>query len=149
MIRHFLTRLRRAVQRPPILQVAALCLRQASGKTEVLLIKSLDSGRWIIPKGWPMKGRTLAQAAEIEAWEEAGVRGQISPDAVGTYYYPKRRGSGVAQPCDVHVFTLVVQSEAADFPEAAQRHRAWFSAASAAARLADPELAALLRRLAP
>ncbi|HHX88347.1 MAG TPA: NUDIX domain-containing protein, partial [Paracoccus sp.] len=63
-------------RRPDYIQAAALCLREGNKGREVLLISSLKSERWILPKGWPMKGRTLAGAALQEAWEEAGVVGR-------------------------------------------------------------------------
>ena len=44
----------------------------------MLLISSLGTGRWIIPKGWPMHNTTPAGAAGIEAFEEAGVLGTPS-----------------------------------------------------------------------
>ena len=44
----------------PVPQVGAICTRMRQGKREVLLITSRDTGRWVIPKGWPMKGKTGA-----------------------------------------------------------------------------------------
>ncbi len=59
-------------------QVAALPLQLFGGRLKVLLITSRDTGRWIMPKGWPMDGEQDWRAAEIEALEEAGVEGTIS-----------------------------------------------------------------------
>ena len=53
------------------------------------MIISRDSGRWGIPKGWPMKGRKPHEAAAIEAWEEAGVRGGVRKKPVGRFTYLK------------------------------------------------------------
>ncbi len=40
------------------LQFGALCFRyRDDGEIDVLVITSRDSGRWVIPKGWPMKGK--------------------------------------------------------------------------------------------
>ena len=39
-------------------QFAALCWRVMDGKVQILLITSRGSGRWIVPKGWPMDGQT-------------------------------------------------------------------------------------------
>ena len=59
-------------RRPRSLQVAALCHRRTkAGQKEVLLVTSRGTGRWILPKGWPMRGKSDAQAAAQEAWEEA------------------------------------------------------------------------------
>lgn len=47
-------------QRPPRQPYAALCyrLKGKTGALEVLLLTSRDTGRWVIPKGWPMEGKT-------------------------------------------------------------------------------------------
>jgi 8-oxo-dGTP pyrophosphatase MutT (NUDIX family) len=135
------------VTRPPALQVAALCLREGPSGPEVLLVRSLDTGRWIIPKGWPMPGRTLAQAAATEAWEEAGVEGDIEPDACATYGYQKRQRGGLRLTCQVHVFRLRVARLADCFPEAGQRERRWFPTVKAAKKVSEPELRAYLAGL--
>ena len=68
-------------------QFAALPIRlDDSGGTEVMLITSRETRRWVIPKGWPMKGRTPGQAAMVEAFEEAGLEGDIAGKAkLGSY----------------------------------------------------------------
>ncbi len=127
------------------MQVGALCLDPADGR--VLLITSRGTGRWIIPKGWPMAGRTLADAALQEAWEEAGVQGETGPE-LGRYRYAKEQGQGFAVPVEVRVFPVHVSGLADDFPEAAQRTRRWFDPTEAAGLVAEPDLAGLLRRQA-
>lgn len=112
-------------RRPPHLQVGALCLRTRSGRTEVLLITSLGSGRWIIPKGWPMRGRTLSGAALQEAWEEAGVKGQVAKAPIGRFSYLKAQDNGLALNCEVHVFEVRTASVSERFPEAGRRERHW------------------------
>lgn len=130
--------------RPNLLQVAALCWRKTDGKPQVLLIRSLDTNRWIIPKGWPMQGKTLSQAAAIEAWEEAGAEGDISARPIGSFHYRKERGSGVKQPCDAQVFALHVTRLATEFPESGLRTPRWFTPIEAARRVAEPDLQALI-----
>ena len=63
-------------RRPARMQYAALCYRFRKKKSvlEVLLITSRDTGRWVIPKGWPMQGRRSYAVAEREAFEEAASR---------------------------------------------------------------------------
>ena len=134
-------------QRPEALQVGALCLRKTDGKTEILLVSSLDTGRMIVPKGWPMRGRTLAEAALREAWEEAGVKGTVNPEPLGSYSYAKRLKSGLQQPCTVTCFTIAVDSLADDYPEAGRRKRVWLTPKAAAKRVQEKDLKALLRRL--
>lgn len=131
--------------RQPRLQVGAVCCNPATG--EVLLITSRDTGRWIIPKGWPMAGRTLAQAALQEAWEEAGVRAATAEE-LGGYHYDKAQDEGFAIPVEVKVFLVPVDELDDHWPEQAQRSRRWFPPGKAAALVAEPELAALLTAMA-
>lgn len=131
-------------RRPAALQVAALCRNEAG---EVLLITSRGTGRWVIPKGWPMPGRSLAGAAAQEAWEEAGIRGSIDEQEIGRYTYRKEQDPGFAIPVEVRVFLLEAAAAATDYPEAAQRRRDWFPAARAAELVAEPGLRDILRRL--
>lgn len=132
-------------KRPPAMQVAALCLDPQTGK--VLLVTSRGTGRWIIPKGWPMEGRTLPAAAALEAWEEAGAEGRIGREEIGRYSYDKDQDSGFAVPVEVRVYPLHVARLSGDFPESAQRKRRWFTPEEAARMVVEPGLKALLRRL--
>ncbi|RJL03926.1 NUDIX hydrolase [Paracoccus siganidrum] len=127
------------------MQVAALCLDPETGK--VLLITSRGTGRWIIPKGWPMEGRTLPAAAALEAWEEAGAEGRIGREEIGRYSYDKDQDSGFAVPVEVRVYPLHVTRLSGDFPESAQRKRRWFTPRDAIRMVAEPGLKALLRGL--
>ena len=49
----------------------------ARGTREVMLLTSRETHRWVIPKGWPMKGRKPAEVASQEAYEEAGLVGRV------------------------------------------------------------------------
>lgn len=131
-------------QRPPHLQVGALCLRQHQGQTQVLVISSRGTGRWIIPKGWPMRGRSLAAAALQEAWEEAGVIGKVGKTALGSYTYLKLEDEGFALRCEVRVFPVAVASLSEDYPEASKRDRRWLSLGEAAERVQEKALRHLL-----
>lgn len=127
-------------RRPPYLQVAALCLRGPEQAREVLVVSSLGTGRWILPKGWPMRGRSLAQAALREAWEEAGVKGKVSKRPVGRYTYLKEGGRGLPKRCEVRVFLIEVDKIEDHYPEAGRRKRRWVGPAEAAQMVAEPEL---------
>lgn len=132
----------------PRSQYGALCWRMHRGRVEVLLITSRDTGRWVIPKGWPMADKRPPEAAAVEAWEEAGVTGESGEEALGLYSYDKSRKSRDALPCVVAVFPLRVERLAAHFPERAQRRRRWFSAEEAARLVAEPELRVMLAQVA-
>lgn len=132
-------------RRPTPLQIAALCLDPATAK--VLLITSRGTGRWILPKGWPMNGRSLGEAAQQEAWEEAGVRGPLMRQEFGSYHYDKIQDRGFGIPVRVQVFGIEVQELCDNYPESGQRRRAWFTPVEAAELVEEPELKSLLRRL--
>ena len=83
-------------------QFAALCHRRRAGRTEVLLVTSRGTGRWIAPKGWPVAGLTPAETALQEAWEEAGVRGRVEDLCLGLYSYVKIVEDGPDLPITNH-----------------------------------------------
>jgi 8-oxo-dGTP pyrophosphatase MutT (NUDIX family) len=128
-------------------QVAALPVRFGPGGLDVLLVTSRDTGRWIIPKGWPMKGRKDHQAAAQEAFEEAGVSGRIDKHPIGAFTYQKRLTDRV-EPCRVMVYILEVEHEFDAWVERDQRKRQWFSQEEAAARVREPALTAIILALA-
>lgn len=130
-------------------QFAALCYRIVKDKAQVLLITSRDSGRWIVPKGWPMDGKAPHEAAAVEAFEEAGVRGRVFDHVLGMYSYEKALEDGEMLPCIVTLFPLKVQSLAQDFPEAGERRRKWFTPRKAANKVDEPELARILAQFDP
>jgi 8-oxo-dGTP pyrophosphatase MutT (NUDIX family) len=134
-------------RRPEFVQAAALCLREGAKGPEVLLVSSLTTKRWILPKGWPMSGRTLAGAALQEAWEEAGVKGSVAETAIGQYSYRKSVKGGIPVTCRCDVFQVDVDAMLEEWPEKGRRKRAWFPLAEAAKRVDEPELKALLRGL--
>ncbi|MBT8153115.1 NUDIX hydrolase [Epibacterium ulvae] len=135
---------------PPRQQFGALCYRvTAKGKLRVLLITSRGIGRWIVPKGWPMRGRAPWEAARVEAWEEAGVRGDIVTKKIGSYDYDKWRPDDAPLPCQVDLFPLEVAYLEDKFPEADQRQRKWFSPEDAADLVMEPELAEILVSFRP
>jgi 8-oxo-dGTP pyrophosphatase MutT (NUDIX family) len=128
-------------------QVAALPVRRGkAGTWQVLLITSRDTGRWIIPKGWPMKGRKDHQAAAREAHEEAGVVGKVHKHPVGGYSSQKRFADRT-EPCRVLVYRLDVEKQLENWPEKGERSAAWVDVADAASRVIEPGLAAIIRRL--
>lgn len=133
----------------PRLQYAALPFRRrADAVIEVMLITSRDTGRWIIPKGWPMAGLAAAQSAAREAHEEGGLVGQVSERPVGRYHYDKRLANGSSVLCMVEVFTLAVERQHRSWPERKERRTQWFALEEAAAAVQEPELRVLIGELA-
>lgn len=130
------------------LQAAALPWRlDPEGQAEVLLVTSRRSGRWIIPKGQPMLGKSLAQAAAIEAYEEAGVVGRVSEDPAGTFEHLKVHWLMGPIRYLVVVHLLAVDRVLAEWPEQAERRRRWASPREAAKLVSSEELSTILRNL--
>lgn len=130
-------------------QFAALCYRLVKEKPEILLITSRRSGRWILPKGWPVDGWSPVECALAEAWEEAGVRGRVMGDCLGLYSYHKTIGPERGLPCAAMVFPVRVSSLAQKYPEAGQRRRKWLRPRKAAQKVDEKELAHILRNFDP
>jgi 8-oxo-dGTP pyrophosphatase MutT (NUDIX family) len=130
-------------------QFGALCFRVKKGKVQILLISSRVSKRWIIPKGWPMDGKTPAQAALTEAWEEAGVRGKSDGRCIGIFSYNKDTPEHGPLPCVAMVFPVEVTALVQEYPEARQRKRLWVSRKKAAKLVGEPELSRIMRDFDP
>ena len=126
------------------LQAAALPYRQEKG-LEVLLVSSLDTGRWIVPKGWPMKGCSNFEAARREAYEEAGVKGEIASEPAGSFHYNKRKRNGAVWRCLVEVFPMEVKSRSRSWPEKAARKTRWCAWREAADLVNDTGLGDIIR----
>nr|WP_245453436.1 NUDIX hydrolase [Aquibium carbonis] len=129
---------------PARLQVAALPWRETEKGVEVMLITSRDTGRWVLPKGWPEAGEMRWEAALREAGEEAGLVGTMSDQEIGRYIYGKNLKSGLEQRCEVHVFPLKVEKVESHWPEKGQRQRKWFKPSIGASRVREPELSQIL-----
>jgi len=115
---------------------------------EVLLVTSRETGRWIIPKGRPIKGFKPAETAAREAYEEAGVSGLVSGRSLGRYVYEKQMEDRVTSfPCEVQVFPLLVKAQLKNWPEYRQRKIRWFSVPEAAAVIDDGDLRELILQL--
>lgn len=133
---------------PCRVQAAALPWRLTERGVEILLVTSRDTGRWILPKGWPEGEEDLWKAAEREAAEEAGISGSIAASELGRYYYGKALPTGMERRCEVHVYPLEVNRVADKWPERKARLRRWFAPQEAAARVREPDLGELIAAFA-
>ena len=130
-------------------QVAALPWRRGDQGPQILMITSRETRRWVIPKGNRMAGKTDAEAAVIEAYEEAGVQGDVMGAPIGWFRYGKRLKSGRVQATIASVYPLEVFIQLGAWPEDAQRERRWMSTEDAAAVVDEDELAELIRDFDP
>jgi 8-oxo-dGTP pyrophosphatase MutT (NUDIX family) len=131
------------------MQFAALPWRIGEGgRRQIMLLTSRETRRWVIPKGWPMKGRKPAEVACQEAYEEAGLIGQvIGKRPLGSFHYQKQLAKQ-ERLCQVRVFSFRVERQLDDWPEKAHRETAWFDAAEAATLVAEVGLAGIIERFA-
>jgi 8-oxo-dGTP pyrophosphatase MutT (NUDIX family) len=130
------------------LQVAALPhRRRADGALEVLLVTTRGTGQWMVPKGWPISGKTLPQAAAQEAYEEAGVRGRTGKEELGRFPHRKTAFLEGTIDCVVAVFPLAVEEELTSWPERGERVRSWFTLDEAEKNVQSRELAGIIAAL--
>jgi 8-oxo-dGTP pyrophosphatase MutT (NUDIX family) len=132
----------------PTAQTGALCYRLRSGKVQFLLVTTRRSGKWMTPKGNLMKGKAASEAAEIEAFEEAGAIGKIKEACVGEFLYrsKSRRSRG---PALVALYPMKVKKTFDKFPERKQRRRKWFNRKKAISMVKHKELAQILASFEP
>jgi 8-oxo-dGTP pyrophosphatase MutT (NUDIX family) len=116
---------------------------------EVLLVTTRGTRRWIIPKGWPIKGLRPAKSAAREAFEEAGVTGRIGAKPVGLFTYDKLVDEAGAQTtCEVKVYPLLVKRQSEVWPESQQRTTQWVEPSRAIAMIKEPDLKKILASFA-
>jgi 8-oxo-dGTP pyrophosphatase MutT (NUDIX family) len=136
-----------AIKRPRRQCAALPVTRRNDGSCLVLLVTSRETRRWVLPKGWRKRKVEAWEQAAREAYEEAGLIGEIGRQAVGHYRYDKRLRSGRTVPCRVDVFPLDVAGRLDDWPEKAEREAAWFTPDEAAEKVDEVGLAEILRRV--
>jgi 8-oxo-dGTP pyrophosphatase MutT (NUDIX family) len=124
-------------------QVAAVCYRVRSSGIEFLLVRT-NSGHWTFPKGKAEPGLTHAQAAALEAFEEAGVHGRIEEASFDRYVRRKRRDlrgsaktTGRSSEGELVVQAYLCEVSRLEPPQEANRNPTWFSAAKAKRRLGE------------
>jgi len=128
-------------------QIADLPVRRGGeGSFRVLLVTSRESGRWVVPKGWPWPDREEWVSAAEEAREEAGVLGIADPKSIGSFRYRKRRPMDTML-VDVTVYRLDVTEQLATWPECEERRRSWFTLIEAASSTLRRPMEARSQRL--
>ncbi|OWW02424.1 DNA mismatch repair protein MutT [Rhizobium sp. R72] len=136
------------VEETGVRQFGALCLRLVPDGPEILLITTRETKRWMIPKGWPIRGLKPHEVAKREAWEEAGAIGKVKRKRFGRFRYAKLLADGREVEPVVEVYILNVRRRKKRFPEMTERSVAWMKPAEAARRVKDPELKRLLTTVA-
>jgi 8-oxo-dGTP pyrophosphatase MutT (NUDIX family) len=131
------------------IQFAALPWRIGDGgRRQIMLLTSRETRRWVIPKGWPMKGHKPAEVARQEAYEEAGLIGHIvGKRPLGNFHYQKQLAKNVRL-CQVRVFSFRVEAQLEEWPEKQHRETEWFDAIEAATLVDEVGLAGIIERFA-
>ena len=122
-------------------QAAAIPIRRRGNGLQVCLIRKRLAGSWGIPKGTVDSGQTHETTALNEAWEEAGIRGRLVGEALGTYKYEK-----YGRALTVTVFVMEVLEHYNDWDEAGVRERKWASLEEAESLLIEHPVQGFLSR---
>jgi len=121
-------------------QSGVIPYRIQDGKIEVLLITSRDRQNWVMPKGDIPNGMSPPDSAAKEAWEEAGVIGQVNSREIGTYKYRKQ-----GKNYQVKMYLLPVEKLSEDYPEAGHRERQWLDIPKAMRQIKTTSLKRILK----
>ncbi len=126
------------------IQSAVIPYRIRDGRLEILLVRSSGDKHWVVPKGIVDPGHSAQESALKEAWEEAGIEGEVDNEPLGSYRYPKWGAS-----CSVAVYPMAVNREipVAEWEEP-ERGRHWASAETASKLLKQKKLRPLVETLA-
>ncbi len=129
------------------IQYGVLPYRLGESGIEVMLLTSRGTGRWVIPKGWPIVGKKPRVVALIEARQEAGISGIVGRRPIGSFPYSKTMEGGEERLCECIVFLMLVTKERPSWREQAQRRRAWFPRDLAANLVEEGALVVMIRNL--
>jgi len=119
-----------------IRQAAVLAVRDR----QICMVTSRNGRRWVIPKGRIEPNQSERDAAQAEAWEEAGIMGTVENEPLGSFVYLKNGNEH-----HVVVFPMRVAIEREKWPECHFRRREWVPVEEALKRITEPELRMLVQ----
>ena len=127
-------------------QIAALPFYDIpGGGVDICLVTSRGSGRWIIPKGNPIRGLAPHEVAAREALEEAGLVGHVGKRCIGTFKFDRIR-NGRDTTCLVDVYALKVERQMQTWTEMHERSVLRCNVRTALSLVSVPNLATLINR---
>ncbi len=127
-------------------QIAALPFYDnPGGGVDICLVTSRGSGRWIIPKGNPIRGLAPHEVAAQEALEEAGLMGHVDERCIGTFKFDRIR-NGRDTTCRVDVYALRVERQMQTWTEMHERSVLRCNVKTALSLVSVPNLATLINR---
>jgi 8-oxo-dGTP pyrophosphatase MutT (NUDIX family) len=120
-------------------QACAVPYRREHGQIEFCIITSTN-GRWLFPKGFIDPGDSPYDTALKEAYEEAGLSGQIVGTPLGCYWTPKN-----GDVLTVVALLMEVHQTDDSWAEESFRQRRWVTEDEAIELLGEPYLIDLLK----
>jgi 8-oxo-dGTP pyrophosphatase MutT (NUDIX family) len=133
----------------PLKQFAVLPFVEGPEGWLVLLVSSRGSGRWVVPKGWGKSGMSGRDLAALEAFQEAGIGGEIAAEPIGSFDYTKRLHFLAWARCRVVVYPMRVTHQFVHWPEQTSRRQTWVGPEQAADLVRERGLAQIFLRLGP
>ena len=125
-------------------QSSVIPYRIRDGKPEILVIASSKKNHLVVPKGIQSPGLSPQESAAKEAWEEAGIEGDIAEFALGSYSCEKWGAT-----CTVTVYAMKVTRVIPEEEwQESHRGRQWVTPEQAASQLKQEELRPLVMKLA-
>jgi len=121
-------------------QSGVIPYREKKGVLQVLLVTSRKKGKWIIPKGVVEPYMTARESAAQEAYEEAGVFGEVWSEPVGSFEMDKWDGV-----CSVAVYPMHVEKIYENWMESGFRKRRWMSPEKALDKCGNKEMKKMIK----
>ena len=101
-------------------QACVVPYRTGDHGLEFCLITSKKTGRWSLPKGTIRSEETVSDTIARQAHKEAGVRGELIEEPIGTYSYHKWETI-----LEVVVLMMHVDECSEEWPDDTARKRRW------------------------
>lgn len=124
-------------------QSSVIPYRIRDGQIEILVVMSSQRKHWVVPKGVSDPATSLQDSAAKEAFEEAGVEGDVGEAALGNYRYEKWGAE-----CTVQVYPMRV-TRVLDEAVWEERHRGreWLTPKQAIERIKQKQLQPIIETL--
>ncbi|MEN1679416.1 MAG: NUDIX hydrolase [Planctomycetota bacterium] len=117
-------------------QAGGLPFLEGADGPRVVMITSRTTGAWIFPKGMIDPGETPESTAVTEAWEEAGIVGEVVGPVLGSYDSPRWQATA-----RISLYPLRVDELLDEWQEQSSRERAVVSLGEARLAMAPPLVA--------
>ena len=124
-------------------KVGVIPFQITDGNITVLLVTSIRTKRWILPKGNLKSNESRKKGCLREAFEEAGIDGKILKDFPITMVMPDKTVSKGEIP--VIFYPMLVENQAETWPEQDRRERKWMPLDAALAEIPSKDILNVLQ----